>query len=170
MDGELDETEKSETLLDMLGPRPDTSSAAGTGYVGESKIQLTNVQVQDSDPDVDENISVTESVVSAADASVASSDAPLWESTPAYRPRKAGRTDFFDDDDDEKPPLSSELEQGYKILRGIMSDTNKSINWPFKDPVDTEGLGLYDYHERIKQPMWLKKSKYKQVGILYNTV
>ena len=58
---------------------------------------------------------------------------------------------------EEKEPLSYELEQGYRILREIMTDSNKSVNWAFMDPVNIEESGLEDYYERIKNPIWLKK-------------
>ena len=29
--------------------------------------------------------------------------------------------------------------------------------WPFLEAVDAEGLGLWDYHLKIKEPMWLNK-------------
>lgn len=64
-----------------------------------------------------------------------------------------------DSEENEKEPLSYELQQGFRILREIMSDGNKSLNWPFMEPVDSEGMGLQDYASRIKEPMWLKKSK-----------
>ena len=46
-----------------------------------------------------------------------------------------------------------------KLVREIISDHYKSANWPFLDPVDVEALKLWDYPERVKNPMWLKKSK-----------
>ena len=55
--------------------------------------------------------------------------------------------------------LPYELDHGYRILRDLMGEKCKSFNWPFLDPVDVEALGLWDYHDRIKQPMWLRKSK-----------
>ncbi len=69
--------------------------------------------------------------------------------------------DDLQEDEDEKEPLSYELQQGFRILKELMSETNKSLNWPFMEPVDTEQLGLWDYYERVSRPMWLKKSKYK---------
>ena len=69
-------------------------------------------------------------------------------------------------DNDSREPLNPELTQGYRILKEIMSDANKSVNWPFMDPVDAEKLGLYDYHERVKKPMWLKRSELTINGIL----
>ena len=63
------------------------------------------------------------------------------------------------DNGDEREPLSYELEQGNRILKEIMSEANKSVNWAFMEAVDAEKMGLYDYYERIKKPMWLKKSE-----------
>ena len=64
-----------------------------------------------------------------------------------------------EDEEEEKEPLSYELAQGNRILVEIMSDANKSLNWHFMEPVDAEGMGLADYYDRVKNPMWLKKSK-----------
>ena len=52
-----------------------------------------------------------------------------------------------------------ELTQMRKLVREMVSDHYKSSNWPFLDPVDVEALKLWDYPERVKKPMWLKKSK-----------
>ncbi|XP_070565444.1 uncharacterized bromodomain-containing protein 10-like [Ptychodera flava] len=70
---------------------------------------------------------------------------------------------------DCKPELSFDLQHGYRILMGIMS-TSKSIIWPFLDPVDIEKYNLWDYHERIKEPMWLRKMEEKFDNREYNTV
>ena len=64
------------------------------------------------------------------------------------------------EDEDDKEPLNYELQQGYRILKEVMSDQNKSLNWPFMNPIDVDQLGLWDYYERVKNPMWLKKSMY----------
>ena len=66
------------------------------------------------------------------------------------------------------PNLSLELDHAYRILRDLMGDRCKSFNWPFMDPVDTEKLGLWDYHDRVPQPMWLRKSKYLNHSHNYN--
>ena len=59
---------------------------------------------------------------------------------------------------DNREPLSPELQHGFRILKEIMSDTNKSVNWPFIYAVDDTEEGLEDYYERVKQPMWLQRS------------
>ena len=63
------------------------------------------------------------------------------------------------DEDPDKEPLTVELQQGYRILRQIMADTNKSVNWPFMDPVKAED-GAFDYYERVEKPIWLRKSEF----------
>ena len=63
---------------------------------------------------------------------------------------------------DNREPLSPELLHGQRILKEIMSDSNKSVNWPFVYAVDDTEEGLEDYYERVKQPMWLQKSTYTQ--------
>ncbi|CAH1242827.1 BRD2 [Branchiostoma lanceolatum] len=65
---------------------------------------------------------------------------------------------------------SHELQQGYRVLREIMVDHHKNISWPFLDPVDVEGENLWDYHDRIKQPMWLRKIKDKFHNSEYSSI
>lgn len=62
-------------------------------------------------------------------------------------------------------PATSELQHGYRILRELMADGNKSVNWAFMDAVDSDAYGLHDYYERVKQPMWLCRSKYFIVSL-----
>ncbi len=61
------------------------------------------------------------------------------------------------DSDTAKEPLSYELTQGYRILKQIMTEGNKSLTWPFMDAVDPNAEGCTEYYEIIKQPVWLKK-------------
>ncbi|XP_031557162.1 mucin-5AC-like [Actinia tenebrosa] len=49
--------------------------------------------------------------------------------------------------------LSYELQQGYRIYVELLADSNRNVTWPFMEPVDAESLGLWDYYERIKEPM-----------------
>ena len=63
-----------------------------------------------------------------------------------------------DDCDDEKYPLSYELQQGHRILHEIMTDGNKSVNWPFMRAVDAAQDGCQDYYDKIRRPIWLSKS------------
>lgn len=60
-----------------------------------------------------------------------------------------------DEDDDQS--LSVELQHGKRILNELMSDSNKSANWPFMNAVDENDVP--DYYERISNPMWLRKSE-----------
>ena len=60
--------------------------------------------------------------------------------------------------DDEKYPLSYELQQGHRILHEIMTDGNKSVNWPFMRAVDAAQDGCQDYYDKIRRPIWLSKS------------
>ena len=55
--------------------------------------------------------------------------------------------------------LSYELQQGYRVYIELLSDSNRNVTWPFLEPVDAEAQGLWDYHERVKQPMSFSKSK-----------
>lgn len=54
--------------------------------------------------------------------------------------------------------LSPEVQQGYRVFMEISADSYKNVTWPFLEPVDAEALGLWDYHERIKEPMSFHQS------------
>ena len=79
------------------------------------------------------------------------------ETSPTAKPKL---DDNAQSDNTNKEPLSLELQQADRILREIMSDSNKSLIWPFVGAVDATEDGLEDYYEKIKEPMWLEKSKY----------
>jgi len=55
--------------------------------------------------------------------------------------------------------FSYELQQGYRILRELTTDSNKSFVGPFVNPIDPSSPDYVEYHKRIKQPVWLKQSK-----------
>lgn len=55
--------------------------------------------------------------------------------------------------------LSMELQQGYRIYSELLADSNRNITWPFIEPVDADSLGLWDYYDRIKQPMCFSTSE-----------
>lgn len=55
--------------------------------------------------------------------------------------------------------LSYELQQGYRILRELTSDSNKSFVGPFLNPIDPSSPDYAEYHKRVKRPVWLKQSK-----------
>ncbi|XP_041367368.1 uncharacterized protein KIAA2026-like [Gigantopelta aegis] len=71
---------------------------------------------------------------------------------------------------EERTPMSYELQQGERILRELMSDTNKHFNWPFIDAVDASIPELSDYYERVKSPMWLRKMQEKFDLRQYDTI
>lgn len=54
--------------------------------------------------------------------------------------------------------LSPEVQQGYRVYIEMSADSYKNVTWPFMEPVDAEALGLWDYHERIKEPMSFHQS------------
>lgn len=62
-------------------------------------------------------------------------------------------------DYENEEPMSYELQQGYKILREIMGNNNRSFTWPFVNPVDAAAEGCSDYYKKVNKPMWLMKSK-----------
>lgn len=79
-------------------------------------------------------------------------------STP--EPGKLGRRRKHEmSEEDATDPVKVELHAARRLLREIMHNNHKTVNWAFLDPVDTDALGLDDYHEKIKQPMWLNKSR-----------
>ncbi|XP_067052488.1 serine-rich adhesin for platelets-like [Acropora muricata] len=59
--------------------------------------------------------------------------------------------------------LSYEVQQGYRVFVEMSGDSYKNVTWPFMEPVDAEALGLWDYHEKIKEPMSLH-----QIGCKFN--
>lgn len=59
--------------------------------------------------------------------------------------------------------LNPEVQQGYRVFIEMSADSYKNVTWPFLEPVDTKALGLWDYHERIKEPM-----SFKQIGDKFN--
>lgn len=58
----------------------------------------------------------------------------------------------------ELTKLSPEVQQGYRVFIEMSADSYKNVTWPFMEPVDAEALGLWDYHERIKEPMSFHQS------------
>ncbi|XP_064634426.1 uncharacterized protein LOC135492146 isoform X2 [Lineus longissimus] len=81
------------------------------------------------------------------------------EATNSPKPERKKRRGYVDGEEEQVPFMSYELQQGYRILRELLSDANKSLNFPFIEEVDVEKLGLWDYYEKIEQPMCLKKMK-----------
>ncbi|KAL9979823.1 hypothetical protein ACROYT_G017540 [Oculina patagonica] len=59
--------------------------------------------------------------------------------------------------------LSPEVQQGYRVFIEMSADSYKNVTWPFMEPVDAEALGLWDYNERIKEPM-----SFHQIGCKFN--
>ncbi|KAL5007744.1 hypothetical protein ScPMuIL_016550 [Solemya velum] len=64
-------------------------------------------------------------------------------------------------DEFQEVPLNPELQQGFRILKELMAEGNKSVNWPFLDPVDSSQPETADYYEKIKKPIWLHQIKEK---------
>ncbi|XP_071954679.1 uncharacterized protein [Antedon mediterranea] len=63
--------------------------------------------------------------------------------------------------------LNSDLKAAHKILMQIMSDR---ANYAFMDEIDVVALNLWDYHDRIKEPMWLTKIEEKFETNEYSTI
>ena len=55
--------------------------------------------------------------------------------------------------------LSYELQVGYRILNNLMSAGNRCVNKLFMYKVDDSFPETADYYEKIKNPMWMYKSK-----------
>lgn len=53
--------------------------------------------------------------------------------------------------------LSAELQHGYRILCYLVQDHN--VVWPFKEPVDVEGMQLLNYREIVERPICFKDSE-----------
>ncbi|XP_065345233.1 homeotic protein female sterile-like [Cloeon dipterum] len=50
-------------------------------------------------------------------------------------------------------PMSDSMKICHEILQELFSKKHSAFAWPFYKPVDTELLGLYNYHSIIKKPM-----------------
>ncbi|KAK6190914.1 hypothetical protein SNE40_002680 [Patella caerulea] len=90
------------------------------------------------------------------------------ESVKGKTPRK--REKIIIDIEDGRPPLSDELKNGYRILRELMSDSNKAVNWPFMEAVDDSHPDTADYYEVVDNPMWLKRMREKFDKRLYDSI
>ena len=60
--------------------------------------------------------------------------------------------------DPDLESMTYELQQAYRILRELFSDSNKSFVGPFMHPVDASAPGCADYYERIDKPICMKQS------------
>uniref|UniRef100_A0A4W5PCJ2 Bromodomain, testis-specific n=1 Tax=Hucho hucho TaxID=62062 RepID=A0A4W5PCJ2_9TELE len=72
------------------------------------------------------------------------------------RPIKPPRKDLPDSPQhyqSKKRKLSDQLRFCNCILKEMFTKRHAAYAWPFYKPVDTEALGLRDYHDIIKQPM-----------------
>ena len=61
---------------------------------------------------------------------------------------------------EDQKQSSVELQTGFRILKDLMADSHKNVNWPFMEPIDVSAPDLVaDYHQKIEKPVWLKLSK-----------
>ncbi|MBN3313270.1 BRDT protein, partial [Atractosteus spatula] len=67
----------------------------------------------------------------------------------------------------KKPKLSEQLKCCSAILKEMFAKKHAAYAWPFYKPVDTETLGLHDYHDIIKHPMDLGTIKKKMDDRVY---
>lgn len=69
------------------------------------------------------------------------------------RPIKPPRKDLPDYHQSQNSKLSDQLRFCNCILKEMFTKRHAAYTWPFYKPVDTEALGLHDYHDIIMQPM-----------------
>jgi len=93
---------------------------------------------------------VTYSATAASTAQITRVDAQTTSQTQLQREQLENHPE---------PTLSYELQQGYRILRELTSDSNKSFVRPFVNPIDPSSPDYAEYHRRVKRPIWLKQSK-----------
>uniref|UniRef100_A0A8C7PS04 Bromodomain, testis-specific n=1 Tax=Oncorhynchus mykiss TaxID=8022 RepID=A0A8C7PS04_ONCMY len=80
----------------------------------------------------------------------------LFSRRGSSRPIKPPRKDLPDSPQhhqSKKRKLSDQLRFCNCILKEMFTKRHAAYGWPFYKPVDTEALGLRDYHDIIKQPM-----------------
>ncbi|XP_043939266.1 bromodomain-containing protein 2 isoform X1 [Protopterus annectens] len=83
------------------------------------------------------------------------------ESGRPIKPPKKDLPDSQQHQTSKKGKLSEQLKYCNGILKELLSKKYAAIAWPFYKPVDTEMLGLHDYHDIIKHPMDLSTIKKK---------
>ncbi|KAK6313920.1 hypothetical protein J4Q44_G00153790 [Coregonus suidteri] len=86
------------------------------------------------------------------------------------RPIKPPRKDLPDSPQhhqSKKSKLSDQLRFCNCILKEMFTKRHAAYAWPFYKPVDTEALGLRDYHDIIMQPMDLGTIRKKMDGREY---
>ncbi|KAK3702967.1 hypothetical protein QZH41_012407, partial [Actinostola sp. cb2023] len=66
--------------------------------------------------------------------------------------------------------LNYDLQQGYRVYTELLGDSIRNVTWPFLDPVDADSLGLWDYYDRIKQPMCFSTIGSKFVDSKYTSI
>ncbi|XP_035592994.2 bromodomain testis-specific protein-like isoform X3 [Oncorhynchus keta] len=79
------------------------------------------------------------------------------------RPIKPPRKDLPDYHQRQNSKLSDQLRFCNCILKEMFTKRHAAYTWPFYKPVDTEALGLHDYHNVIMQPMDLGTIRKKMV-------
>uniref|UniRef100_A0A4W5LJ96 Bromodomain testis associated n=1 Tax=Hucho hucho TaxID=62062 RepID=A0A4W5LJ96_9TELE len=79
------------------------------------------------------------------------------------RPIKPPRKDLPDYHQSKNSKLSDQLRFCNCILKEMFTKRHAAYTWPFYKPVDTEALGLHDYHNIIMQPMDLGTIRKKMV-------
>ena len=68
----------------------------------------------------------------------------------------------------KKTKLNVQLKYCNNILKELLSQKYKDLNWPFRQPVDPVVLGLPDYYEIVKEPIDLGTIRKKMDNREYN--
>ncbi|KAM9528136.1 bromodomain testis-specific protein-like isoform 3-T3 [Salvelinus alpinus] len=87
----------------------------------------------------------------------------LFSRRGSSRPIKPPRKDLPDYHQRQTSKLSDQLRFCNCILKEMFTKRHAAYTWPFYKPVDTEALGLHDYHDVIMQPMDLGTIRKKMV-------
>ena len=61
---------------------------------------------------------------------------------------------------EEQPPLSFELQEGWKILDYFLRKADSNLTEHFMAAVDNSFPETENYYDKVKEPIWLTLSKY----------
>lgn len=112
------------------------------------------------DVSMDESTTDDRTVTEKVDEEITAASADPWLPAPVPMKEELFEVEIKEEFVDTREPLSPELRQGYRILKELMADGNKSVNWHFLEAVDSNHPETADYYDRIKMPIWLGKSMF----------
>ncbi|KAM9338031.1 bromodomain-containing protein 3-like isoform 2-T2 [Symphorus nematophorus] len=108
-----------------------------------------------------------ESTASDLSSAAINSSSDLSESKRRHRSSSQATNPSLPQQEGEHGGLSEQLKYCSDILKEMLSKKHEAYAWPFYKPVDTEALGLHDYHDIIKYPMDLSTVQKKMEGGQY---